>query len=124
MFQNGTCALFLLGDQMELLIYGFATLRIASLIAQERGPWDMFGKLRDLVGVRYDGVGLPHATNELARGITCVWCNSLWIAPGWLLIKLLLPNIALYLAFSFAVSGAALLIYEVLEWLERTRQPS
>lgn len=106
---------------MDLIVYTLATFRIASLIAQERGPWDVFGNLRHLCGVRYDEAGKPCALNEIAKGITCVWCNSVWVALCWLAVKVLLPEYALYLAFSFAVSGAALIIYEVLEWLEQTR---
>jgi hypothetical protein len=109
---------------MELLIYALATFRIASLIAQERGPWDAFGKLRDVCGVRYDDAGQPYALNEVARMLTCVWCNSVWVALFWLVVKWLWPEHALWLAFSFAVSGAALILYEVLEWLEQTRQRS
>ena len=107
---------------MELLVYILATWRIASLIMQERGPWDVFGRLRDLCGVGYDDVGQAYATNELARMMLCTWCSSFWIGLGWLLIKLALPGYALYLAFAFALSAGAALISEAIEWLEQTRQ--
>ena len=109
---------------MELLIYILATFRITNLLIQERGPWDVFGRLRDLIGIRYDDVGQPYALNELARGLVCTWCLSVWVALGWLAVKLLLPHHALYLAFSFAISGGALIVHEVLEWLEQTRRRS
>ncbi|NIQ99587.1 MAG: DUF1360 domain-containing protein [Gemmatimonadales bacterium] len=109
---------------MELFIYILATFRIASLIAQERGPWDVFGRLRHLCGVRYDDAGQPHATNVVADGLTCVWCNSLWVALGWLAVRLLLPKRAKRIAFPFALSSGALTLFEVLEWLEQTRPRS
>jgi hypothetical protein len=47
-----------------------ATWRLSSLIAQERGPDNVLGKLRQ----HYQGT-------EVGEWLGCIWCNSLWIAP-------------------------------------------
>ena len=66
---------------MTLLITILATWRIASLIAREDGPWNIFLRLRLKLGFEYNVKSELIAETELARGIECIWCNSLWIAP-------------------------------------------
>lgn len=62
-----------------LLLGTLATFRITSLFVSEAGPFDVFGKLRDAVGVVYDDHSQPQGTNELAKALTCIWCASVWL---------------------------------------------
>jgi hypothetical protein len=56
------------GVFFRFLIAALATWRLAFLLARERGPWDVFGRLRRSVG----GVA-----GEL---LTCVKCVGLWVS--------------------------------------------
>lgn len=83
------------------LAAALATWRLASLIARERGPLGLFTYPRRCVGIEHEPDGTPSrdpqggelllravtpwtrvdaALFEIAHGMTCVWCNSLWIA--------------------------------------------
>jgi hypothetical protein len=63
------------------LILALATWRFSSLLSnpRERGPFDLFGKLRELVGVYYDEYSQCQGKNELAKALCCVWCTSVWV---------------------------------------------
>ena len=100
---------------LEFLVFILATWRLAHLLAEEAGPYDVLGRLRHLVGVRYDDVGNVYGSNELARGLICVWCNSVWIGAGWALAWFLVPDIAFWLAVPLALSGGAVLIDRLKE---------
>jgi len=100
---------------VEILILILATYRIAHLLAEEAGPWDVFGWLREKAGVGFDDAGNLYGSNELARGLMCVWCNSVWVglvlATGYWLI----PGVTFWLALPFALSGGAVLVNEVVD---------
>jgi len=100
---------------VELIVYILATWRLARLLAEEAGPYDVLGRLRHLAGVGYDDVGNVYGANELARGLICVFCNSVWIgsvvALGWLLI----PDVMFWLALPLALSGGAVLVNRFIE---------
>jgi hypothetical protein len=68
----------------RLLIGILATWRISSLLVSdhETGPFDLFGRLRDAVGVNYTADSRRVGSNELARVFTCIWCMSVWV--GWI----------------------------------------
>ena len=106
---------------MDLLLFGLATWRIASLLAAEAGPFGMFDRLRRLAGVTYDEAGTLECHNVLAQGITCLWCNSVWVGAGWALLAWLWPG-AHWLALPLALSAITILIQEAVQWLEH-QQP-
>lgn len=104
---------------MDLLILILATWRLSSLLATEPGPFDVFARLRRLVGVRNDGG--PYGTNVVSRAIICVWCVSVWIGAGWMAFYWIRSDYAFWAALPFALSGGAVLINEVIGWLEHQR---
>lgn len=63
----------------EFILLSFAVWRVSSLITSEDGPWDIFAKLRNISGVRYDESSQEYGTTSLSRGILCLWCVSLWV---------------------------------------------
>ena len=101
------------------VLLAFATWRLSYMLVWESGPLDILWKVRIWFGVGYDENGWPSvATTEkrwrrLFGGVlSCVWCLSVWISfvfcafyVGW---KILFP------VWWFAVSGAAILINEVI----------
>lgn len=64
----------------DLILASLATWRLASLIANEDGPFEIFALLRYRLGVRYDPHSRRYGTNALARGLVCLWCVSVWLA--------------------------------------------
>ena len=100
---------------LEFLVFILATWRLARLLAEEAGPFDVLEKLRHLAGVRYDDVPQPYGSNELAQGLLCVWCSSVWIGAGWALGWFLIPSLSFWLALPLALSGGAMLMNELTE---------
>jgi hypothetical protein len=100
---------------VEILILILATYRIAHLLAEEAGPFDMFGWLREKAGVGFDDAGNLYGSNELARGLMCLWCNSVWVGLALAIGHYLIPDITFWLALPFALSGGAVLISEVVD---------
>lgn len=99
---------------LTFLILALATWRLSSLLTDEAGPLDVFVHLRRLVGVRYNDAGEAYGSNGLARGVTCVWCVSVWVGAAWAVVYYVAPGLAFYLALPFALSAGAILINEVL----------
>lgn len=97
---------------VELLIYGAATWRIASLFVQESGPFDIFTRIRELEGIRHDDEGNILATPNTFFGelLSCIWCSSLWVALFWGIVILVFPAVALKIAMVFAFSTIAVMI--------------
>ena len=98
---------------LELITLSLATWRVSSLIASEAGPFNLFGRLRSLLGVFSDEDGNVYGTNELARGITCVWCCSVWVGAAFALGYWLIPDAIFWLALPFALSAGAVVVEEV-----------
>lgn len=63
----------------NLLTGCLATYRLSSLLVSERGPYDIFGRLRDWAGVTYDEQSQPTGDSELAQALACIWCASVWV---------------------------------------------
>lgn len=98
---------------LTFLLLALATWRVAHLLAYEEGPAHLFERLRVWVGVRYDAQSQPYPATNLAEGLTCLWCNSVWVGALWGWLALALPGPALWLALPFALSALAILVEEV-----------
>jgi len=100
-----------------LLVLSLATWRIASLLVNEAGPWDVFLKLRERLGFTHDNsknkVILPDGfVGEL---FSCIWCCSLWAGILWTGLYFLSPDLTLILAAPFAFSTVAILVQSCTE---------
>lgn len=63
----------------ELLIYSLATYRIALFLSDDTGPYHIFSRLRG--ALRRQAKRSPAVKNsDVAAGISCIRCNSVWIA--------------------------------------------
>ncbi len=109
---------------MDILILALATWRISSLLVNEAGPWDVFSRLRRRIGVVYDVNGEAHGTNVASKALTCMWCTSPYVGAAWMAFYWLRSGYAFWAALPFALSAGAVIINEVLEWLEQVRLPS
>lgn len=78
---------------LELLVLALAAWRLAFMLVLERGPFDLFARLR----ARWPLGGL----------LTCVYCASVWTAA---LLLLLWPTPLRFIAVVLAVSAAGLML--------------
>lgn len=67
-----------------IVVYGLATWRLSSLLVHERGPWDVFVRLRQRFGVGHDEFGVPSSWPD-GSILACIWCTSLWVAGAALI---------------------------------------
>ncbi len=72
------------------------------------GPFSVLGKLRHLVGVRFDEHSQPYGLNMVAEGSLCVYCNSLWI--GIFMVILYSMGAPLWVFLPFALSAVAIVM--------------
>lgn len=64
---------------IEILLLVLLTQRITSLLVDESGPFDIFGKFRDLLGVDVDAYS--RCTAPVVWGMFCCFmCMSIWVA--------------------------------------------
>lgn len=92
---------------VEFIVLALATSRIASLLAYESGPYDVFDRLRARVGVAYDEQSNQVGTNVFAKMLICTWCNSFWV--GLVLVLCTVLPYWWVLVAPFALSEAAII---------------
>ena len=100
---------------------GLAAWRLASLVANEDGPWMIFKRLRQQA---------EHWCNKYRfcreLGVydlfSCEWCNSVWIGAGLTMLYLWIGEAILYLALPLALSTVAILIKHVVQVLQSAHQ--
>jgi len=99
---------------IDLLILGLATWRLSSLLVNEDGPWEIFARMRTMVGIRYNEQSLPYATTALSELFTCVFCMSVWM--GFLLTAVywLSSKWTILIMSPFALSAIAVIIERVV----------
>lgn len=98
---------------LHILILALATWRLSSLLAMEDGPYQVFHKLRLLTGVEYRDGGV-HPRNELARGLVCLYCNSVWIGALATVLYLTIGIEIVWVALPLALSALAIIVSEKL----------
>lgn len=111
---------------LDFIILALAAWRLSSLFADEDGPFDIFERLRTWLGVRYvsDSNGdveryvpnnTPTLKRNVARGIICRWCNSVWFSTLLAVLYIVSRNapwhiIIMAFALSLATSTATILV--------------
>lgn len=93
-----------------LIVLILATWRLCSLIADEDGPWYVLENLRHRLGVAYDEHNRRYGRNEVARGLLCPWCLSVWVGTAWTLLWLLWPDGVMLVALPFALSAGVIVL--------------
>lgn len=66
----------------QVAIIGLAAWRLTALLSYERGPFDVFVRLRTLLGFEHDDGGTPNSWPDgvLRDLISCPWCLGLPMA--------------------------------------------
>lgn len=116
-------------NTLTLIIGVLACWRATSLISRERGAFAVGTRLRSLFGVFHDENGVPvpdgsggvllesvsrfawvdAIVHEIAQGMTCFWCCSIWAA---LVINLMFHpvDVEAFVLYSLALSAGAILL--------------
>jgi hypothetical protein len=103
---------------VSLLILALATWRLASLFANEAGPFNLFGWIRARIGVKTDTIGQVYGENLFAQGMVCVWCNSLWFGTLWTVVYYVLPTLASWMALPLALSTLTIVLQLSIDRLQ------
>ena len=103
-----------------LLILALATWRITSILQGERGPWAVFERIRERMGIEHDEDGHPtsYPDTELGRLTSCPLCGSVWIGACLAGVYFASPVAGLLLALPFTLSALAILIGLGSQWLD------
>lgn len=105
---------------LEFALLVLAFWRLTSLVSQEDGPWDMFAKFRNFVGVRYDEYSQPTIfKNTIAKGIVCIWCASVWFAFPAAFLSPYTVGIVSFILNWLAISGLIILTDEAINLIAR-----
>ena len=105
---------------MSLNIFFYLALaawRLASLIANEDGPWMIFKRLRERAEQWCKNYRFCRELG-LYELVSCEWCNSIWIGIGLTLLYLWIGDTILYIALPLALSTVAILIKYLVQILE------
>jgi hypothetical protein len=94
--------------RINIVLLALATWRISSLFARESGPFDIFAKFRKLTGA-----------GMFARGLACVWCNSVWFGLLFAALSIYSVNILSYIFVALSLSTTSIIIDEILLYLGR-----
>ena len=97
---------------LELVVLALATWRLTSLLVWEDGPFEVFARLRHMLGVRYDEQSIAYGTNWFAKGVVCPACASVWFGALWC-IMYLLWNPVWYVALPFSLSAGAIVVERI-----------
>ena len=92
---------------VRLIILVLATWRLTSLLVWEDGPFEVFARIRHVLGVRYDDRSMAYGTNWLAKGVVCPACASVWFGTFWAVAYWLWPDVW-WLALPLALSAGAI----------------
>ena len=109
---------------MSLNIFFYLSLaawRLASLVANEDGPWMIFKRLRARAEQWCNHYRFCRELG-LYDLIACEWCNSIWIGAGLTVLYLWLGDAILYIALPLALSTIAILIKHVVQLLQTAQQ--
>ena len=109
---------------MSLTIFfylGLAAWRLASLIANEDGPWMIFKRLRQRAEQWCNRYKFCRELG-LYELVTCEWCNSIWIGVGLTLLYLWIGETIFYLSLPLALSTVVIVIKYIVEILQTAQQ--
>jgi hypothetical protein len=98
-----------------------AAWRLASLIANEEGPWMVFKRLRAVAERWCNNYKFCREFN-LHEMVTCEWCNSVWIGIILTALYLWLGKSILYGALPLALSTVVIIIKHIVQLLQVAQQ--
>ena len=109
---------------MPLNIFFFLSLaawRLASLVANEDGPWQIFRRIR-LRAEQWCKQYRFCSEFGLYELFSCEWCNSVWIGTALTLLYLWIGDSILYIALPLAFSTVVIIIKYLVHVLQSAHQ--
>jgi len=98
-----------------------AAWRLASIVANEDGPWFIFKRLRQRAEQWCNNYRFCRELG-LYELVACEWCNSIWIGVGLTALYLWIGETILYLALPLALSTVAIIIKYIVQLLQTAQQ--
>jgi len=99
---------------IEIIVYSLATYRIAEIIVNEGGPFNVFGKLQRMTGVIWDESSRPiPADNFFSEVLSCVYCLGVWIGIFFAVVSMF--QFGIFIAMPFAISAGALIVRRYID---------
>lgn len=95
---------------LYLVLLGFATWNISSLLVREDGPFLVFARLRNRVGVIVSAEGIVYADNALGELFTCIWCMSRWVSLVLFVSFYFFPVFTTFICIVCSLSTIAILV--------------
>lgn len=97
-----------MNDYWLMVILGAVTTwRISRMLIYEKGPFDIFERVRTRLGVVYQDGHLVRYKYEIT---ICMWCLSVWIGALVTAVVLLLGAHAMWLLLPYVFSAFASLM--------------
>lgn len=96
---------------LYLLISIPASWRLAILLTEDDGPFDLFQKMRDVIGVK-DPDLYENFTTKL---FSCLRCFSIWTSAFFTISFFVFPNLSIFLSALLAMSAGQL-------WLDKKHE--
>lgn len=102
---------------LDLVILVLATFRISALLVWDKGPFGLFQKIRELVGIEYietqEGViPIKIVPESFLSGLfDCIRCISMYVAAALLVAWVLAIPILDGVIILFAIAGGVYLIH-------------
>ena len=96
---------------VDLLALGLAAWRLSDLLGVDRGPWRLFERLREAVGITHDASGGIESVpeREIALWLACGRCRTLALG-GIVAVVVLLWPVLTAAVYPVAVAGIALMV--------------
>jgi len=103
------------------LYLSLAAWRLASLVANEDGPWQMFKRFRRIAECWCNKYKFCSELG-LHELVTCEWCNSVWIGAGLTLLYIWIGEAVLYLALPLAFSIVVIILKYTVQTLQTAQK--
>jgi hypothetical protein len=94
---------------LSFMVLALATWRLASLFANESGPFHIFKTFREWVCNNHPGIG---------EGLTCEWCNSVWLGSLITIAYFFLGNVVIWICLPLAFSTITIMLKYFREKME------
>lgn len=98
---------------LYLVLLGFATWNISSLLVREEGPFHVFAKLRHRLGIETSAEGMNYAldpNSAIAELFLCIWCMSRWVALILFALFYFFPVFTTFICIVCSLSTIAILV--------------
>ena len=103
---------------VELFVAISANWRFSSLVANEDGPFLMFKRLR-AYAKRLTEKSRFWGSFRLYEGLTCEWCNSIWIAIPLAAAWYFIGDVVVWLLLPFAMSTWVIVLKYIIQPMQQ-----